>query len=429
MNRLKLVSFNSIFSVLLVISQSGMPTHAVYGGDLASGDERVVLVVPDKLTNRACSGSLASSRIVFTAGHCVGTAGFVYPPNSTIGIYRPEPVAVIKHFLPNDFNECNDCGRGPINDFAILILEKPLENVTPLRVASLREIENVIKNQIDVIQVGYGAKDLSPNNKPKPGIANFPERINSKLRFEPLAQGNREEQELIKLKPNIFVNAMNSPNMTMCGGDSGSPLYYKDLNEYVYIGALSTVTGIECRYSATDPFRSNPYWIDRTFAVYYSATYFSDLISEAEKYVADNPYVEPKATNTGLNKKITITCINGKSTKKVRVVTPKCPRGYKQITLDKAKPVAFAPCAELGLLKNGFSCVLVDEQLSWLKMTLSKPQDGRPTVGSSCYRNKVVALGYGSRGELIPMLCTTREFNREEKLPVWSADTTPNPGE
>jgi len=62
-------------------------------------------------------------------------------------------------------------------------------------------------------------------------------------------------------------------------------------------------------------------------------------------------------------------------------------------------------------------------------MTLSKPQDGRPTVGSSCYRNKVVALGYGSRGELIPMLCTMREFNREEKLPVWSADTTPNPGE
>jgi hypothetical protein len=54
------------------------------------------------------------------------------------------------------------------------------------------------------------------------------------------------------------------------------------------------------------------------------------MVKLAEKYVADNPYVAPKTTNTGFNKKITVTCVKGKTTKKVRGVTPKCPKGFKK---------------------------------------------------------------------------------------------------
>jgi hypothetical protein len=55
---------------------------------------------------------------------------------------------------------------------------------------------------------------------------------------------------------------------------------------------------------------------------------YLDLIAEAEKFVADNAYVEPKVTNSSSNKKATINCIKGKTTKKVTAINPKCPVGY-----------------------------------------------------------------------------------------------------
>jgi hypothetical protein len=57
---------------------------------------------------------------------------------------------------------------------------------------------------------------------------------------------------------------------------------------------------------------------------------YLDLIAEAEKYVADNPYVEPKSKSAGFNNNVTITCIKGKTTKKVSDITPKCPKGFKK---------------------------------------------------------------------------------------------------
>jgi hypothetical protein len=57
---------------------------------------------------------------------------------------------------------------------------------------------------------------------------------------------------------------------------------------------------------------------------------FKDLISQAEKYVVDSPYVEPKTTNAGFNNQTTITCTKGKTTKKVTGLTPKCPKGFKK---------------------------------------------------------------------------------------------------
>jgi len=57
---------------------------------------------------------------------------------------------------------------------------------------------------------------------------------------------------------------------------------------------------------------------------------YLDLIAQAEKYVADNPYIEPKSKTAGFNNKITITCVKGRTTKKVSGTTPKCPVGFKK---------------------------------------------------------------------------------------------------
>ena len=69
-------------------------------------------------------------------------------------------------------------------------------------------------------------------------------------------------------------------------------------------------------------------WTDTAVGPFRPVYLDIDLVKLAEKYVADNPYVESKVTNSSSNKKTTITCTKGKTSKKVTAVNPKCPAGY-----------------------------------------------------------------------------------------------------
>ena len=346
------VVFSLLFSLIPATAT------AVYNGSPAIGDERVVLVVGGSQWRIGCSGSLIAPRLVYTAAHCVdGGANYVWPPNATVGENNTfTPVKVIKQIIPKEFNNnCVNCGRGPIQDFMILVLEKDLADVKPMRIATIGEISQLIQNQTDVIQIGYGVKKWAPNNSV--GATNYPERLVSKLRTTSLLQNNQEEKDLLASKPNIFINVMNSPDKTMCGGDSGSPLYFKDGNDYVYIGPLSSVTGISCQYSKDDAMRSNSYWIERTLSVYYVAAYYQESINEAESFLKAKIQEEAEAkaaaelkakqeaeakaaaelkakqdaeAKASVIKKTTIICVKGKITKKITALKPKCPSGFKK---------------------------------------------------------------------------------------------------
>ena len=279
-------SFRVSIVLSLVISLTPATATAVYNGMPALGDERVVLVVGGPQWRISCSGSLIAPRLVYTAAHCADAgANYVWPPNATVGENNSfAPVKVIKQIIPKEFNNnCVNCGRGPIQDFMILVLESDLADVKPMRIATISEVSQLIQNQTDVIQIGYGVKQWAPNNSVGP--TNYPERLVSKLRATSFLQSNQEEKDLLASKPNIFINTINSPDKTMCGGDSGSPLYFKDGKDYVFIGPLSSVTGISCQYSKNDSMRSNAYWIERTLGVYYVAAYYQESINEAEKFL------------------------------------------------------------------------------------------------------------------------------------------------
>lgn len=107
-----------------------------------------------------------------------------------------------------------------------------------------------------------------------------------------------------------------------CGGDSGSPIYVKENETFIYLGALTNGIG-------GAPNCTGKPWIGTNMYVGSVDPFdYLDLVSQAEKYVADNPYVEPKSTSSSSKRKATITCIKGKSSKKVTGVNPKCPVGY-----------------------------------------------------------------------------------------------------
>jgi hypothetical protein len=107
-----------------------------------------------------------------------------------------------------------------------------------------------------------------------------------------------------------------------CDGDSGSGYFYNENGKYTYFGVTMGLLGTpNC---GLEPWGENPVGPFRP--IYFDM----ELVKLAEKYVADNPYIEPKSKTAGFNNKITITCVKGKTTKKVSGITPKCPVGFKK---------------------------------------------------------------------------------------------------
>jgi secreted trypsin-like serine protease len=168
----------------------------------------------------------------------------------------------------------------------------------------------------------------------------------SKLRETAFVQDDIS-RKLVALNSLAVLNTINSPDKTVCSGDSGGPLYFQDGNEYVYIGALSAVNGISCHVSLDDPMRKNDFWQKNTMGVYYPAANFLPLIKQAEDFLkseivreeteakakagAELTANQEAAAKADASKKMaTITCVKGKTSKKITAIKPKCPNGFRR---------------------------------------------------------------------------------------------------
>ena len=303
--------------IALMITASVTPAIAIYGGTSATGNPIVVgLLSSQNATKSNCTGGLVAPRVVMTAAHCLTLPIdrlWIAEPGVDLRDTSNKRIRAEKYFIPTTFSAV-----GPIfqNDFAIVILQSPFPNAQTLEIASADEVKKWMSEEKSVTHIGYGCTNLVET---PPCGATSPTPIQLITQLSDVIP-----PQFVSISAVPFSMTKISVEKTICGGDSGSPLITEVSGKSVYIGAQSSSNGAGCTKTC--------YLVCRATQGLPSANI--ELVDAAFKYVlTSSPSPTPSPTpslSLATSKKTTITCMKGKTTKKVTSVSPKCPAGYKK---------------------------------------------------------------------------------------------------
>lgn len=309
------------------------PANAVWKGTPNLENKRVVPIFNEQFTPYCSSAFLYAPRIVFTAGHVMFnvddrqqkhvtpiSSAWVGFPNSTVSPQskriKSEKIFIAPGYKSRDlWLGGNTVTRE--NDFAIVILESPLpvdDKKVELLTPELHQQYIDSGEQIDLSGYGRQTSEEMKNNSPCKDFSSF----QSKVVGKDFSTGGPRWTATLNTRVGVGM-----PNL--CDSDSGSGYTKIFSDKYIYLGAAGAGSWDQHNCASWEPNLGRE-TVNGAYPVYL----YKDLVAEAEKYVADNPYVEPKSKSAGFNNKITITCVKGKTIKKVFGSNPKCPVGYRK---------------------------------------------------------------------------------------------------
>lgn len=335
-------------AVMSTVALVGLqPAVASLNGTIDYSNPRVVPFLTSPTTDiPAGSGFLYSSRIIFTAGHLAYSfdqAGNIVPlvrenyvgmPNTKVTSTTPR-VKVIKQFTAKNYRSTQ---VGALDDFAVFVLEKDLISAVPVQLLTPDIEKELLASKAQVNLHGFGLFEdaCKSGENPPCKISDFnsskePRMITANI--YPM----ESFQNLVGYTQPIFANEIlffHSGKASMCSGDSGGSLTTTYKGKLLYVANIGTAQGIyacgQGRY-------------DGKGGINYSAPVYRhlDIIREAEAFVATQLADEKKSSTIQPSpaastqvvtqaKKKTITCVKGKTTKKVTDFNPKCPTGYKK---------------------------------------------------------------------------------------------------
>ncbi len=159
-----------------------------------------------------CTGTLIAPRVVATAAHCVHELKYAVAPGgpfmtftrglTTSAARAPVPVSLVYEdpaYNPQD--PAYEANAGFANDFALLVLERPMEGVTPARIAAADPTKAHLA-------VGYGRTKSGPYDLVEEGLP------------------KRKSLEMTVIGGSAETYYLSRPDAdgSVCYGDSGGPL-------------------------------------------------------------------------------------------------------------------------------------------------------------------------------------------------------------
>ena len=333
--------------------------EASLGGVEDYSNPRIVPMYNDEKSDWvAYSAFLYSPRILFTVAHGEyyfdnnGNRIYWSPlntyaglPNSKAEIGAPR-VKVIKRIISKTYRFDN----ATLGDFAVFVLEKDLANVEKVALLTPEIEAELVAQNVTVNLHGYGAySDSCTAGQTLPCKTNIQERSKFPRLLTAKLYSLQQVEQIVGYQRSQLKGSMTyfrSGKESLCSGDSGGS------NTIMYKGQLLylTVTGNGMNSYGCGAAG----YFDGVGGILYSTPVYEhlDIIKEAEDFVAEQlkleaaskpsptpapssvPTIDPKASPSASSKatqmKITITCVKGKTIKKITGINPKCPAGYKK---------------------------------------------------------------------------------------------------
>lgn len=294
----------AIYSLILTLFTPTL-AFASLGGKEDYSEERVVAISLDSKIGSTPwangSGYLYSPRIVFSAGHLKdhNPSGIYYvsQPNQKL-IEGMPTVKVVKTFFPSTYTP-----KIYSDDFAVFVLEKPLKDIPKANLITQELFSQFVATKSPMKILGFGAfEDVCELEKKSSPCAFGSERtsvVPRSIEMIPstaLDIDTKFHQSDTRIADHLFFTG--PYKSCPCGGDSGGPTIARINGLDYYVGTVPT--GFWNAYACGQSPGYEGETIGWTAPVYK----FLDLISEAETYVKENPYIPTEPVSTLKNNEL-----------------------------------------------------------------------------------------------------------------------------